>query len=135
MQLWFMPEVRRPPQGSAANEGQARGQQDMGKQAGAWSRTGLKFTFATARSPASTCSTSSRGPRMSVEPKPESRALAFNLDVRAEGSLRRAVADDIVQSIAGSERRDYVRFYTSGSDSFTDLKGKEADLSKAPGCS
>lgn len=129
---WFKPEVTEGLKGKADNEAQARGLQDMGKQDGTIVGDRVKFTFNDARKPGVYVLDFFPRTEESVDPKPESRGLAFNIDARSEGNLRRAVSEDIVQAVAGSERRDYVRFYTLGSDSFTDLKGKEADLSEGP---
>ena len=131
MRRWFKPELA---EAAAKEEGeaQARGLLDMGKQDGLTEKGKIRFSFADARKPGVYVLDFFPRSEGLVDPKPESVGYAFNIDARSEGDLRRAAADPLVRGIAGSERLDYVSFYSLGSTSFTDLKGQEADLSEGP---
>jgi hypothetical protein len=60
--------------------------------------------------------------------KEEERAFAFNIDTAAESNLARyrTTKEDLAAAIPNS------RFYSLGSDKFTDLADKQSDLSESP---
>ena len=125
MQRWFVPESKDAP-AEGAPAAKDAGKQDLGKQAGAVAGDQLKFTFADALRPGVYEIELFPKSETGVDPRPESRGFAFNIDTPQEGNLRRVPREQLLEQV-----RD-AKFYTLGSDKFTDLKEKQEELSEGP---
>jgi hypothetical protein len=67
-----------------------------------------------------------------AEPKPETRAYAYNVDTLAEGELKRAAREELEHNPASAARdRGLVHLYNAKSD-FKRFTARQSDLSESP---
>jgi hypothetical protein len=121
MHCYFQQGVREGDAGPAPPPGKA-GFRDLGERLGSLSGNRLTFTFDAANDAGVYHFELLPRADAAVEPKPETRAYAFNVDTTAESDLHRAKSDDLEK---------LAKLSTPNSGSMADLVNRPSDLSES----
>jgi hypothetical protein len=135
MRRIFRPESRDPAAAGKAEPAPpaaAVGDVLMGDQPGRVEAGQLIFNFSDAAKPGVYILEFKPRVAEGTDFRPEQRGFAFNVDTLAESNLVRADRTLLIDRVKAAEGDPGVRFYTLGSDQFSDLEQDQRDLSRGP---